>query len=100
VGQTAPGRQHSARVSQAQFGHRWPLTVDCGVLFCDATGDQGGVNGVYFTAPDGTVYAVNGTARNSGDYPDIDPIWAPDRGFGKGVKKDIGVLIDKGLRLC
>jgi len=59
---------------------------------------MGGINGIYLRI-NGKTYALNGTARNSGKYPDINPIWAPDPKL-HGAKKDIGVLIDKGLKLC
>ncbi len=80
------------QVSSADFGNDWPLTVDSGVLAC-----EGGA-AVTFTAPDGTTYAVNGTARTVTDYPDIDPIWADTA--GPLPKKNIGPLIDLGLALC
>jgi hypothetical protein len=69
----------------------WPLTVESGTLYC-----SGGA--VTFEA-DGTRYAVNGTAVSQGEYPRIDPIWAPAPG-GLGLKKSIGDLIEVGLALC
>ncbi|MCW2537469.1 MAG: hypothetical protein JWQ26_3168 [Modestobacter sp.] len=82
-------------VSRAEFegeGRTWPLTVDRGTLDCEPA------NRVIFTA-DGTTYAVNGTAKGAGEWPDIDPIWADD-GSGLGLKVDIGDLIGAGLALC
>ena len=73
------------------FDLEWPLTVDSGTLYC-----SGGE--VTFEA-NGTRYAVNGTAKATGKYPSIDPIWAPAPG-GLGLKRNIGDLIDQGLRLC
>lgn len=78
-------------VSAVDFGDDWPLTVDHGLLRCE------GVGAVTFTAPDGTVYAVNGLAKSSTNHPAIDPIWADS---GGGLKKNIGVLIEFGLRRC
>jgi len=83
-------------VSRGNMGDDWPLTVDKGTLACNGSG---GVGEVVFTAPDGTEYAVNGTAK-SGGYKDIRPIWADDESLGHGLKKDISPLIDKGLSLC
>lgn len=77
-------------VTRAQFGDRWPLTVDSGVLRCEAG------HAVVFTAPSGRDYGVNGAA---GNYPDISPIWA-DSGVDYAPKKDIGPLIQAGLALC
>lgn len=78
------------RVTRADFGDDWPLTVESGTLSC-----QPG-RAVVFLAPDGTAYGVNGSAA---DYEDIDPIWAENPG-GPGPKKDIGPLITAGLALC
>jgi hypothetical protein len=87
------------QVHPEDFGDKWPLTVsDFAVISCDSTGTLGGVGGVYITVG-GTLYALNGTAKNSGKYPDIKPIWANDSSL-PGTKKSIGVLIDKGLELC
>ena len=53
-------------VSRAEFGEKWPLTVDEGELHCSRSK-------VTFTTTDGKVYAVNGTAK--AEFPPIDPIW-------------------------
>jgi hypothetical protein len=79
-------------VSKAGFGDSWPLTVDSGELACEGSA-------VTFKAPDGTTYAVNGTARGSTDLPEIDRIWAEAPGT-MGLKINIGPLIDAGLELC
>jgi len=59
---------------------------------------------VTFTANDGTVYWVNGTAGNvasQNGWNDIRSIWAkPAHPLFAGERKDIGVLIDAGLKLC
>jgi Protein of unknown function (DUF2511) len=81
---------HSIEISRSDFGSSWPLTVDHGTLTCHP------VDAVTFTAPGGTTYGVNGTAMDHG-YPDIHPIWAPAPG---GLRKYIGGLIDRGLKLC
>jgi hypothetical protein len=52
---------------------------------------------VSFLDPTGNWWAVNGLARASTDYPDIDPIWADAKG---GLRKNIGPLIERGLKLC
>ncbi len=82
----------SGEVSAEEFGAEWPLTVPAGELRCEDG------SSVTFTH-DGTTYAVNGTARGTGRWPDIDPIWAPDPGV-EGLKVNIGPLIDRGLALC
>jgi hypothetical protein len=50
-------------------------------------------------AADGKTYAANGTAKNHGNYLDIDPIWAPHPDV-PGLKIDISPVIDAALALC
>jgi hypothetical protein len=88
--QSAEG--NSETVSRAGIGDQWPLTVDSGVLSCEGAG------AVYFTA-DGTRYAVNGTAMTTEDAERITAIWADDP-TGLSLKRNIGPLIDRGLKLC
>ena len=88
----------SLRIGCGDVG-RWPLKVKSGLLQCE----EEVVNGyllqkVWFTAPDGTAYGVNGTAQDAG-YPGIDPIWKDDPA-GYGLKISISPLIDQGLKLC
>lgn len=74
------------------FGYHWPLTVDAGTLDCS--------HGMVTFKPDddGTVYAVNGTAKGSHKYADIAPIWAAgDDGL---PKQDISDLVKMGLVIC
>lgn len=80
------------RVSKAEFGADWPLTVSEGILRCEGAG------AVTFEAQD-TVYAVNGLAEGLDAGIEIEPIWADDPELA-GLKKNIGSLIDAGLALC
>lgn len=82
-------------VAKADFGESWPLTADKGTLACQGSG---GVGAATITV-DGTVYALNGTAKSQKAGVDIAPIWAADPDID-GAKKDIGVLIDAALKLC
>lgn len=68
----------------------WPLTVPGGLLQCSNMA-------VTFRAPNGTTYAVNGTARTK--YPGLEPIWKPHPEVS-GARMDIGPLLNKGLTLC
>lgn len=79
------------KVSRADFGDKWPLTVESGELQCIKS------FGVVFHTG-GTTYAVNGSAIDLG-YKRIDPIWAPDPEF-PGAKKSMAPLIDAGRELC
>jgi hypothetical protein len=82
-------------IARSDFGDDWPLTVERGLLSCR----QG--SAIVFGAGD-TAYAVNGTARGraaDNGWLDIEAIWAPNPEM-KGLRKDIGPLIDLGLSLC
>jgi hypothetical protein len=81
----------AAHVSRTEFGDAWPLTVDEGTLRCHR-------QTIIFQAPDGTEYAINGTALVAG-YQEITPIWADDPS-PPPPKRDLSPLHDLGLELC
>ncbi|AOS62212.1 superoxide dismutase [Actinoalloteichus hymeniacidonis] len=70
-GPTATATSNPAEVSEDDPGHSWSLTVDHGTVACDNNADGDPV--LTFTAPDGTVYALNAVDDNK-DLPDIDVI--------------------------
>ncbi|KGJ80407.1 hypothetical protein GY21_02855 [Cryobacterium roopkundense] len=82
------------------FGDDWPLTTPYVVVRCEEkTVDGRSLQLVTLDTPDGTEYAVNGTARDHTDLPDISPMWAADPDVD-GLKIDISPVIDAGLGLC
>ena len=83
----------SKQVDRANFAD-WPLTSESGTLKCEGSDGVGGVT----IEVDGKTYAVNGSAKGDRSNADIAPIWAADK--TPGLKKDIGPLIQEGLRLC
>lgn len=87
---------NEARMTRADLGADWPLTVDEGVVSCEGISE--GLGEIYFTA-EGTKYAVNGLAQGASEGPDIDVIWA-DNPEMEGLKINIGPIIDRGLELC
>lgn len=75
----------------------WPLTVNSGTVNCEGGAGSGVVT---FKAPDGTVYAVNGTAKTQQpDLPEIEAIWKKDPDI-PGARINFSPVIDKGLELC
>lgn len=88
-------RSNQVRITKDEYGDDWPFTVSEGVL--EGAG-SGGLGEVLFTA-DGVTYAVNGTAKQTGKYVDIEKIWADDPAL-EGLKKNIGPIVDRGLGLC
>ena len=83
-------REPSRRVTRAEFGPAWPLTLDSAVLTC-AYGRE-----ITVTSR-GTTYSLNGPVEH-GAYDAVGPIWA-DAASGAG-KADLAPLIDAGMRLC
>jgi hypothetical protein len=86
-----PAMAGQEKVSQAMFGDKWPLIVDEGLLSCHGAGE------VTFYHK-GKTYAVNGLAKSAGKL-DIRPIWK-DSEEKYVPKKDLGPLINAGLKLC
>ncbi|MGV0748262.1 DUF2511 domain-containing protein [Mycolicibacter minnesotensis] len=76
----------------------WPLTVSEATLMCVRQGVGGGQQSVTLAA-NRKMYAVNGTAKSTGQFEDIDEIWANDVAY-PGLKVNIGPLLTKGLSLC
>ncbi|MFS8104661.1 YebY family protein [Lentzea alba] len=84
-------RREPGEVRREDFGEKWPLTVDAGIVRC-----QNGA--VTFTA-NGFNYDVNGTAMTKNRGKKIDEIWA-DNPKVPGLKINISPIIDLGLKLC
>lgn len=91
----APVPQIDGKITKQELGTAWAFTVDEGVLACDG---KNGVGAVTFTSG-GKTYAVNGAAKQTKKYEPIDSIWADDPSI-KGAKKNIGSIIERGLKLC
>lgn len=91
-GQAPELAPNEAMMSKGELGKDWPLTVEEGIVRCE------GASEVYFTA-EGRTYAVNGMAMTVSDLPEIDAIWADNPDI-KGLKINIGPIIDRGLELC
>lgn len=58
-------------VTASDFGHSWNLKVDHGSIAC--TTNKKGDPVLTFTAPDGTIYALNAVEENN-NHPDISDI--------------------------
>jgi Protein of unknown function (DUF2511) len=47
----------------------------------------------------GITYAANGIAKGRKTYNDIEAIWVDNPAI-PGIKKNLGTIIDRGLKLC
>lgn len=82
------------------FGAEWPLTVPYAIVRCEEKTAEGRVlQLVTLEAPDGTEYAVNGTAREHTELADLFAIWLDDP-ENTGLKIDISPVIEAGLARC
>lgn len=84
-------RYRRRRVSQKDFGDAWPFSVEAGELGCYLT--PRGAREVVLKA-NGRTYALNGTARASDRYEDIQDaeIWMEDPEW-PGLKMSLGPLL-------
>ena len=83
-------------ITKAEYGDRWPLTVERGTVECVPA-----FSVIFHTG--GVTYAVNGWAMTNTDYPDVREIWLDDPDAdraARGLKINIGPIIDRGLALC
>lgn len=78
-------------VSAAQYGERWPLTVEWGIVRCEPHG------ALLFRAPDGTEYID--TMMDANGYPSISAIWK-DTGNPASPKLSLDPIIEVGEKLC
>jgi Protein of unknown function (DUF2511) len=82
-------------VHRGDFGKKWPLTVDSGVLRCEGDANYGAVT----LQVDDKVYALNAPAATKKLGRPVSDIWANDP-EAPGSKKEVGLLVSTGLRLC
>jgi hypothetical protein len=83
----------SVKVTAAELGDEWPFTVDEVVI--TARGERG--VGPVVVAAEGTTYAVNGLARQAGEWPEVESIWAENNEYpGMGLRKSIEPIITRG----
>lgn len=86
-------KKSGRRITRQEFGKAWPLTVEEAYLECEAYAVTVSANG--------KTYAVNGRAIDQHKHPDLTEIWAIDESYhDPAIRKDIGKLIDEGLKLC
>lgn len=87
-------------ITRAEYGDAWPFTVESGVLRATQTGrtSRGTLLAEVTFTTGGRTYSVNGIAKGRHRYEEIDAIWAADPRVD-GLKKNIGPIIDRGLKL-
>lgn len=87
-------------LTSSDYGNDWPLTVPTAVVRCEDPLSNG--YGSVTVTIEGTEYAVNGDARQSGRWPDFttSSYWRDDTQLGAGVKVSIDPVIEAGLKLC
>ena len=81
-------------VSRDDYGAKWPLTVDRGVLACE----PGEV--ATFTTPQGRSYGLEGMASEGDATAGFRRIWAADREGSSQSRSDLSPLVDDALALC
>lgn len=96
----ATGDADGRRVTAAELGDRWPLTVREGKIACIPGPVVPGIRRVDAVVlhSRGKTYALNGAAKSRGYLP-IEPIWKNDPAI-PGLRINIGPLIDLALKEC
>ncbi len=103
-GSAVPAGKSVNSADFARAGLKWPLTVEQGSIGCDGMS-------YWFKTNDGTAYALNGMATQSGGYQPIEPIWAEDEKMmtelrnagvadGTTLRINIGDMIQEAFKLC
>jgi hypothetical protein len=90
------GGTEPIKVTQAEYGERWPFTVSEGIIDCVSRSDV-----VMKVGED--VYAVNGTARSkvrSRLYKDLAEIWRNQPAGLEGKVPIPDELMQQGLKVC
>ena len=77
------------RITRAELGPAWPLTIAEGTLHCEFRGE-------IIVQHGGTAYSLTRHDKHSA-YTDVAAIQIDDR---DGNKKDLSPLIERGRRLC
>lgn len=92
--QPAPTRgAPSAQVSRSEYGRAWPFTVPSGTLTCAGSDYE-----VWFRDPDGTTYALSGTAMMRSILTPRALALKAQR--GEPGWREVIPLLSRGMRLC
>ncbi len=83
-------REVGRRVTQAEFGASWPLTVPRALLMCEYGHE-------ITVTVDGRTYSLTPPPAH-GAYDDVGPIWAPEPGTSGHMA--MTPLTDAGRQLC
>jgi hypothetical protein len=87
--------KNAKEITKAEYGDRWPFTVEKGILRCE--------DGMVVFESDGNEYGVNGLAQNQ-FKKDIGTILQDDDQYGQinghSVKKSVEPIIKDGRNLC
>ncbi|TSD78265.1 DUF2511 domain-containing protein [Pseudomonas sp. KBS0710] len=94
---TAVAGEKTESVSQAEYGAKWPFTVEKVDLLC-----QEGPPSALVRSEDGKIYALNGSARSRASkngWQDGQSITKPDARF-PGIKMDYSEITVRAMKLC
>lgn len=92
-----PSEAAGEAISQADYGDKWPFTVESVELTC-----EGSPPAALAKAPDGKLYALNGSARTSAaanGWEDGRHITKPSAELPQ-VQMDISDITGRALKLC
>lgn len=89
--------ENTTKFTKDTFSGQWPFSVNEVEVFCKPHSE------VYCRTEDGTVYALNGSAksaaRNNSEVRDVEAIWLDNPDI-PGTKIPYSDFISEGLKLC
>ena len=102
IAATALAAPSSIRVTEAEFGDKWPFTVSDGVIIYESLKLQSRTLAILTFKVGEKVYALNGIASGrakTAGYLPIEEIWKQNPRNPR-LKIDIGPIIERGLELA
>ncbi len=89
------GYEHAQVVTrQSLKSEPWPFTVDTVIVHCEKD--------IYYlvSTPKGATYALNGTAKSTHQYQNLEDIWLHDKNLGGSWRVDIGPILEIANKNC
>lgn len=91
--------QSSIKVSQEEYGSKWPYTIPYGTLRCESAHVAGYKKQYVTLSYAGSTYGINGSAQSSGRFKPLAEIWRDNPQYPGSKVPDPGI-IQRGVALC
>ena len=95
-------QKFSVKVTESEYGKKWPFTVSEGTILCETIPNQRPNIAILTFKVGSKEYALNGLAKarmEKRGFKDIVEIWKDDPEI-PGAKVSVGPMIARGLKLA